>query len=250
MDYSLHVNHKRLSTDSSPDRDLQFEYISHIRSTFKCRGDPMISVDTKKRELVGVFKNAGTVWSSSPRPVNDHDFRTDAIGIAIPYGIYDLLCNRGSIFIGLSHDTSAFAVHSIAGWWRREGHLRYPRSKQLLILADAGGSNNCRFFAWKTEIQSQLCNSFGLKVTIAHYPTGASKWNPIEHRLFSEISKNWAGEPLTSYQKILNFIRTTETQTGLTVSAYLDRRSYPTGVPPTQEQLSQLRLKKHDTLPR
>ena len=137
--------------------------------------------------------------------VNDHDFRSDALGVAIPYGIYDLLADRGSVFVGVSHDTAAFAAHSIAGWWKRDGANRYHRRRQLLILADTGGSNSCRTGAWKTELQSQLCNSFGLTVTVAHYPTGASKWNPIEHRLFSEISKNWAAEPLDSYPKVLNF---------------------------------------------
>ena len=242
MNYSLRVNHKKLSTDSSPDRDLQFEYISTLRSRFQRRGYPIISVDTNKRELVGNFKNPGARWDRSPRLVNDHDFRSDSIGVAIPYGIYDLPANRGSIFVGVSHDTPAFAAHSIAGWWNREGSDRYSRANQLLILADSGGSNNCRFFAWKTEIQSQLCNRFGLKVTVAHYPSGASKWNPIEHRLFSEISKNWAGEPLDSYQKILNFIRTTTTQTGLAITAYLDCAHYQTGASPAPEQLRQLRL--------
>jgi hypothetical protein len=197
MGYSLRVNHKKLTTDFSPDRDRQFQYISSQRSWFERRGYPIISVDTKKRELVGNFKNPGVGWGRLPRLVNDHDFRSDAIGVAIPYGLYDLLANRGSIFIGTSHDTPAFAAHSIAGWWQHEGFHRYSRAKQLLILADTGGSNNCRFNAWKTEIQSQVCNQFGLKVTVAHYPTGASKWNPVEHRLFSEVSKTWAAEPWT-----------------------------------------------------
>ena len=142
-----------------------------------------------------------------------------------------------------------FAVHSIAGWWKRDGGDRYYRRRQLLILADTAGSNSCRTKAWKTELQSQLCNSFGLTITVAHYPTGASKWNPIEHRLFSEISKNWAAEPLDSYPKILNFIRHTCTRTGLTVSAYLDRRQYPTGTSPDPEQVRRLSLKRHSTLP-
>ena len=250
MNYSLLVNQKKLTSDSSPDRDLQFEYISTSRTRFERRGYPIISVDTKKRELVGNFKNQGARWDRSSRLVNDHDFRSDSIGVAIPYGIYDLLANRGSISIGISHDTPAFAARSIARWWQREGSDRYSHANCLLILADSGGSNNCRYLAWKTEIQSVLCNSFGLAVTVAHYPTGASKWNPIEHRLFSEISKNWAGEPLDSYQKILNFIRTTKTQTGLGVTAYLHRTHYKTGSSPSQGQLDQLRLQPHDTLPK
>jgi Rhodopirellula transposase DDE domain len=224
-------------------------YISSLRTRFERKGLPIISVDTKKRELVGNFKNNGVKWDRTPVRVNDHDFRSDAIGVAIPYGIYDLLANRGSLFVGVSHDTAAFAAHSIADWWKRDGADRYHRRRQLLILADTGGSNSCRASAWKTELQSQLCNSFGLTVTVAHYPTGASKWNPIEHRLFSEISKNWAAEPLDSYPKILNFIRNTSTRTGLTVSAYLDRRHYPTGTSPDLEQVRRLALKRHATLP-
>src|SRR5438045_4792536 len=223
MDFSLRVNPKAIATDSSPDRDQQFRYISSLRTLFERVGLPIISVDTKKRELVGNFKNHGVKWDRTPVRVNDHHFRSDAICVAIPYGIYDLLANRGSVFVGVSHDTAAFAVHSIAGWWKRDGADRYHRRRQLLILADTGGSNSCRTGAWKTELQSQLCNRFSLAVTIAHYPTGASKWNPIEHRLFSEISKNWAAEPLDSYQKMLKFIRTTSTTNGLAVIAYIDR---------------------------
>ena len=167
MGYSLRVNHKMHTTDSSPDRNQQFEYISELRTSFQRRHRPIISVDTKKRELVGNSKNPGTRWCRSPILVNDHDFRTDSIGVAIPYGIYDLLANRGSVFVGISHDTARFAVRSIATWWSREGLCRYPKISRLLILADPGGSNSCRTYAWKTEIQKQLCNRFGLTVTIA-----------------------------------------------------------------------------------
>jgi hypothetical protein len=250
MDYSLRVNHKMLATDSSPDRDQQFEYISELRTRFQRQHHPIISVDSKKRELVGNFKNSGTRWDRSPILVNDHDFRTDSIGVAIPYGIYDLLANCGSIFVGMSHDTPRFAARSIARWWSHEGLCRYPRTGRLLILADTGGSNSYRCHAWKTEIQKQLCNRYNLTVTVAHYPTGSSKWNPVEHRLFSEISKNWAGEPLTSYEKILNFIRTTSTQTGLKVTAYLDRTPYNTGLTPTIEERRRLCLVAHNTLPK
>ena len=250
MGYSLRVNHKSLSTDHSPDRNDQFIYLGDLRARFQRRGLPIISVDAKKRELVGPFNNPGSRWDLSPRLVNDHDFRSDSTGVAIPYGIYDLLANRGSVTIGISHETSAFAAHAIADWWRREGSVRYSRSRQLLILSDTGGSNGARRRAWKTELQSQLADSLGLTLTVAHYPTGASKWNPIEHRLFSEISKNWAGEPLDSYQKILNFIRSTRTQTGLSVTAQLDRRHYPTGIEPTTEQIESLQLKPHEVLPK
>ena len=250
MDFSLRVNRKSIATDSSSDRNLQFDYIADLRERFRRGHLPVISVDTKKRELVGNFKSQGARWDRQPWPVHDHDFRSDAIGIAIPYGIYQPLVNRGSVVVGISHDTSAFAAHAIAHWWQHEGSRQYARSRQLLILADTGGSNSCRRHAWKTEIQSQLANTFNLNITVAHYPTGASKWNPIEHRLFSEISKNWAGEPLHSYQKILNFIRTTSTKTGLAVSAYLDRRHYPTGDVPTLEQRRRLRLEPHAVLPK
>ena len=179
------------------------------------------SVDTKKRELSGHFKNSGTRCDLSPRLVNDHDFRSDSTGVATPYGIYNLLANRGSVVVGVSHDTPTFAAHAVAHWWRQEGSLRYPRSRQILILSDTGGSNGYRCRAWKTELQSQLADSHGLTLTVAHYPTGASKWNPIEHRLFSQTSKNWAGESLNSYHKILHFIRSTRTQPGLSVSAHL-----------------------------
>lgn len=249
MGYSLRVNQKQISTSSSPDRNLQFEYLAHLRDRFRQRHLPMVSVDSKKRELVGNFKNPGRRWECAPRRVYDHDFRTDSIGVAIPYGIYDVHENRGALVVGVSHDTPAFAAHAIAYWWRQEGSRQYSGSRQLLILADTGGSNSCRCYAWKTEVQSQLANSFALAVTVAHYPTGASKWNPIEHRLFSEISRNWAGEPLDSYQKILNYARTTTTQTGLKVTAYLDRRNYPCGLKPTLEQIASLRLHRHETLP-
>jgi hypothetical protein len=249
MGYSLRVNRKQISTNFSPGRNLQFEYLAELRDRFQRRHLPVVSVDTKKRELVGNFKNPGQRWECRPRNVLDHDFRTDSIGVAIPYGVYDLTENRGAFVVGVSHDTPAFAAHAIAHWWRQEGSRRYPRSRKLLILADTGGSNGCRCHAWKTELQSQLANSFALAVTVAHYPTGASKWNPIEHRLFSEVSRNWAGEPLDSYQKILNFVRTTRTQTGLQVTAYLDRRYYPCGLKPSPDQLASLRLQRHDTLP-
>ena len=249
MGYSLRVNHKQISTNSSPHRNLQFEYLAELRGRFHRRHLPIVSVDTKKRELVGNFKNPGQRWEREPRRVFDHDFRTDSIGVAIPYGIYDVTENRGAFVVGVSHDTPAFAAHAIAHWWRQEGSQRYSGSRKLLILADTGGSNGCRCHAWKTELQSQLANSFSLAVTVAHYPTGASKWNPIEHRLFSEVSRNWAGEPLDSYQKILNYARTTKTQTGLRVTAYLDRRHYPCGLKPTSDQLASLRLRRHDTLP-
>ena len=249
LHFSLRVNRKAMATNSSPDRDEQFQYIASLRARFQQRGLPIISVDTKKRELVGDFKNPGAKWDRAPVRVNDHDFRSDSTGIAIPYGIYDQQANCGTVLVGVSHDTPAFAAHSIATWWKRAGLPRYFRSRELLILADSGGSNGYRSRAWKTELQTQLCNPFRLAVTVAHYPAGCSKWNPIEHRLFSEISKNWAAEPLDSYPKILNLLRGTATQTGLSVRAYLDRAHYPTGAGPDAQLFRSLRLTRPETLP-
>jgi len=250
MDFSLRVNRKQIATNSSPYRDQQFQHISSLRERFLRQGLPIISVDSKKRELIGNFKNPGSKWDHSSVPVNDHDFRSDASGVGISYGIYDPPNNRGTVCVGTSHDTPAFAAHSIATWWKREGSHRHGRASKLLVLADSGGSNGCNSWAWKTEIQAQLCNPFSITATIAHYPTGASKWNPIEHRLFSEISKHWAAEPLVSYEKMINFIRNTSTKTGLVVTAYLDRTDYPTGLKPNRLLISSLGLKPGKVLPR
>jgi hypothetical protein len=221
-----------------------------LRTGFQRQGLPIISFDSEKRELIGNFKNAGAKWDRSPVLVNDHDFRSDASGVGISYGAYDPADNRGTVCVGDSHDTPAFAAHSIASWWKREGLRNYGRTPKLLVLADSGGSNSCTSWAWKTEVQARICNAFGIAVTIAHYPTGASKWNPIEHRLFSEISKNWFAEPLDSYEKMLKFIRTTSTKTGLSVKAYLDRNVYPTGLKPAPELISSLCLRPSKLLPK
>jgi len=250
MGYSLRVNHKKIPTDSSPDRDRQFLYISDLRQRFQKRGLPIISVDTKKRELIGNFKNPGACWGATPTLVNDHDFRSDATGIAIPHGVYDVSANRGHVTVGISHDTAAFAVGSIARWWNHQGVIEYSGARQILLLADTGGSNGYRHRAWKTELQSQIADSLGIAVTVAHYPTGASKWNPIEHRLFSEISKNWAAQPLTSYEKMLGFIQSTKTKNGLSVSAQLDRTVYLTGITPSPQQLAALQIKPAEILPK
>lgn len=249
MDFSLRVNRKQIATNRSPYRNQQFEHIGSLRTGFQRQGLPIISVDSKKRELIGSFKNAGAKWDRSPVLVNDHDFRSDASGVGISYGVYDPANNRGTVCVGVSHDTPAFAAHSIATWWKREGLRNYGRTPKLLVLADSGGSNSCTSWAWKTEVQARICNAFGIAVTIAHYPTGASKWNPIEHRLFSEISKNWFAEPLDSYEKMLKFIRTTSTKTGLSVRAYLDRNVYPTGLKPGPELISSLCLRPGKLLP-
>ncbi len=247
--YSLRVNHKKISSGSSPDRDEQFNRIASKRHEFSERRAPIISVDTKKKELVGNFKNPGVAWSKKPVLVNDHDFRSQGLGMAAPYGIYDLQENRGSVFVGTSCDTPEFAVASIAKWWRYDGRKRYPDSDEILILADCGGSNGNRPRAWKYYLQ-KLCNRLNLKITVCHYPPGASKWNPIEHRLFSEISKNWAGKPLSCYPTIKKLISTTTTSTGLKVKAYIDPKKYLKGIKITDEEMSSLNIVAHDILPK
>ena len=248
--FRLRVNHKKLSSGSGPQRDQQFGYIAERRECFARDGLPIISVDTKKRELVGAFKNPGVAWHRQPVLVKDHDFRSEAHGVAIPYGIYDEQANRGSVFVGTSHDTSEFAVESIEKWWRYDGRRRYPETDQLLILADGGGSNSSSRRSWKHALQTKLCDRHRLSVTVTHYPTGASKWNPIEHRLFSEISKNWAGVPLTSYETILNYIRTTKTSTGLRVKAYLVQKHYPKAIKISDRQVQELAVHRHEILPK
>ena len=250
MDFSLRVNNKKVSSGSGPDRDEQFEYIAKVRKRFARRGDPVVSVDTKKKELVGNFKNAGRAWGQQAVAVKDHDFRSEAVGMAIPYGIYDVEANCGSVFVGTSHETAELAVCCLEKWWRYDAQHRHPDSSNLLILADNGGCNGSNRRAWKYELQEKLCNRRGITVTVCHYPPGASKWNPIEHRLFGEISKNWAGRPLDSYETILNFIRTTETSTGLKVKAYLDTKTYEKGVKISDEQMSEVCIRPHVTLPK
>jgi Rhodopirellula transposase DDE domain len=249
LEYRLRVNHKKLKRGSPPDRNAQFAYIAAQRETFARAGLPIISIDAKKRELVGNFKNQGTTWSQTPTLVNDHDFPSDAKGVALPYGIYDLSANHGSLFIGTTHDTADFAVDNVVRWWNYRGKRRYPGRRELLILADGGGSNGARTRAWKLGLQNRLCDRHGLTVTVCHYPTSASKWNPIEHRLFSEVSKNWAGRPLDSYETILNYASTTRTAAGLRVNAYLVNTDYPTGVKVSDQEMGQLQLRPHDTQP-
>lgn len=250
MDYKLRVNRKQIASTKSPDRNQQFLYIGQQKERFAAQGQPIISIDTKKKELVGNFKNGGTKYDRIPMRVKDHDFRSEAHGLVAPYGIYDMQANRGSVFVGTSHDTSAFAVDAIVQWWLQEGSQRYPAATELFILADGGGSNGSRCRAWKKALQDSLCTPLGLTITVSHYPPGASKWNPIEHRLFSQISKNWAGEPLTDIEKILNFISTTKTKTGLIVNSYLLDEYYETGTKISDAEMRKLRLVPHDTLGR
>ena len=249
LHFSLRVNCKKLGA-KHPDRDRQFRYIANLRQRFGRQRHPIISVDAKKRELVGNFKNAGAKWEREATCVNDHDFRSEATGIAVLYGVYDLQANRGAMSVGVSHETSAFAATSIRHWWQQQGRRSYPQAHRLLILADTGGGNAAARGAWKDQLQTQLCDRYGLTVTGAHYPAGASKYNPIERRLFSQISRNWAGEPLVSYDKILRYIRTTKTSTGLSVTARLDRRDYPVGVKPSASRLRQLNVTRATFAPR
>lgn len=254
MGFSLRVNHKNLESGNKnpPPREVrsrQFKYINRKRKEFASAGNPIISVDTKKKEKVGNFKNPGASWQEKPYVVNDHDFLNDAVGMAVPYGIYDAEANRGFVAVGTSHETPAFAVDSITGWWKRYGRITYPDSNELLILADCGGGNSARAHAWKYHLQHRLCDPHGLKITVCHYPPGASKWNPIEHHLFSHISNNWAGKPLETYETVLKYIRTTKTSTGLVVKASLIARNYEKGEKVSATDMARLALSTHKTLP-
>jgi hypothetical protein len=246
--YALHANRKRLTNDPNPDRDRQMRYIARWRRAFQKAGKPAISVDAKKRELVGNFKNAGRTWRQRPLEVLETDFRSEAKGIALPYGIYDLTRNAGYVVVGVSHETAAFAVAALRVWWVEVGQAAYPGQHHLLIQADDGGANDSRSWLWKAELQA-LADEFGLTITVTHYPAGASKWNPIEHRLFCFISLNWAGQPLISYATILNFIRTTRTESGLTCHAKLDRRRYETGLTITAAERASINLKRRRLFP-
>ena len=249
LDVALHANRKSLSGPQSPQRDEQFQYIGYQREQFAQAGLPIVSVDTKKKEQVGRFKNSGRIWSREPLLVNDHDFPSLGSGVAIPRGLYDVQANRGWVMVGTSHDTSQFAVDAIVDWWRGPGRRRYPQAAELLILADTGGSNGARARLWKHALQESLVDRYGLAVTVCHYPTGASKWNPIEHRLFSEMSKHCAGQPLTDYPTILRLIGGTRTRTGLRVHCHLNTTSYATKVKVADEQMTNLDLFKHTLLP-
>jgi len=242
--YSLQANRKTREGGSHPDRNAQFEYINAQVRNFLDRGQPAISVDTKKKELVGDFKNAGREWrpAGEPEEVRVHDFLDKKLGKAIPYGVYDLLNNQGWVSVGIDHDTAQFAANSIRLWWNRMGHRRFPRASELLITADGGGSNSYRTRLWKVALQA-LADTLGLRLHVCHFPPGTSKWNKIEHRLFSFITQNWRGKPLVSHQAIVSLIAHTTTRAGLIVRAALDTNKYETKVKVTDEELSRLRLK-------
>jgi hypothetical protein len=251
LGYSLRVNVKKQEASAAhPDRNTQFEQIQAQRQRFEAAKDPIVSIDTKKKELIGNYKNAGRAWTEQPEAVNAHDFPQDAIGKAVPYGIYDVVRNCGTVYVGSSADTPEFAVAALARWWEEEGQVAYPVAKQILILADSGGSNGCRPRAWKQQLQEHFSDRYGLTVVVVHYPTGCSKWNPIEHRLFSQISQNWAGIPLRTFETVLNYIRGTTTQTGLTVRASLLQGEYTKGQKITDKQMQQLNIQFAEVCPR
>ena len=243
MDYSLQGNRKTEEGSDHPDRDAQFHYINdHVRRALAA-GRPVISVDTKKKELIGNYENKGRQWrkSKSPDRVNGHDFPAPSVPRAYPYGVYDLARNKGFVNVGTDHDTGAFAVASIRGWWRFEGKRLYPRARRLLITADGGGSNGYRLRLWKLELQ-KLADATTLSIEVCHFPPGTSKWNKVEHRLFSFISSNWRGEPLRDYETIVRLISGTTTAKGLAVSCRLDRRKYPSGRTVTDEEMKMIRI--------
>jgi hypothetical protein len=246
--YSLRVNSKRCEGKQSPGRNQQFGYIECCRRRFEKQKCPIISVDSKKKELVGNFRNAGRAWRRRVRGVNVYDFPSEADGKGLPYGIYEITHNEGFVVVGSSHDTPTFAVASIRCWWLARGRKLFPRKKHLLIQADCGGSNGNRCWLWKVGLQA-FADEFGLTLIVTHYPTGASKWNRIEHRLFCLISSNWAGIPLDSFETILKHIRTTRSTTGLRCWARLDHREYPTQIKASPEEIAHLRIQYHKTFP-
>jgi hypothetical protein len=250
LGYSLQANVKTLEGRSAPERDEQFRYVNAQVKRFVRRGQPVLSVDTKKKERVGAFKNAGRTWRPKGRPhaVNIYDYPDLAVGPAIPYGAYDVVRNEGFVNVGVSHDTAEFAVESLRRWWRLYGRRRYPQAEALLICADGGGSNGSRNRAWKYFLQ-QWADEQRLRITVCHYPPGTSKWNKIEHRMFSFISLHWKGEPLVSYETIINLISTTRTKTGLRVRARLDRRLYESGVAISDHDMKRLNLRPHAVHP-
>lgn len=247
--YSVRANVQHQAGRQHPDRDQQFASIRDQRAAHQTHGQPVISVDTKKKELVGNFKNAGRIWRQTAEVADAHDFPQDAVGRAAPYGIYDLTANQGVVYIGCSADTPTFAVDNLAQWCRTELRERYPHATRLLIEADSGGGNGARSRVWKHQLQVQLADALGLTVTVCPYPTGASKWNPIEHRLFSEISKTWAGCPLRSFALVAHSIATTSTQTGLVVRAHLITTIYAPGVTVTAADMAALNIAFHSVCP-
>ena len=246
LGYSLQANRKTLESAAHPDRDAQFRYINDLVRRYQKQAHPAISVDTKKKELVGAFKNSGQQWrpKGNPEPVRVHDFLIPEQGKAIPYGVYDLQRNEGWVSVGLDHDTGSFAVNAIRRWWKIMGYPAYRAVPALLITADAGGSNGSRLRLWKWELQ-KFASRTGLSITVCHFPPGTSKWNKIEHRLFSHIAMNWRGKPLVSLATIVNLIGSTRTTSGLRVRSEIDQGRYPSGVFVTDDQMGSLNLERH-----
>ena len=247
MGFSLQGNRKTQEGASHPDRDAQFQYIDAAASAALAENEPVISVDTKKKELVGNFKNGGREYrpAGDPEKVRVHDFLIKELGRASPYGVYDLAANAGWVNLGIDHDTAAFAVHSIRRWWRDMGRARYPDATRLLITADGGGSNGSRVRLWKRELQA-LVNEIGIDIVVHHLPPGTSKWNKIEHRLFSFISQNWRAKPLVSYRVIVDLIAATTTKTGLTVRCEIDENLYPKGVKVSDAEMAAINIVRHE----
>ncbi len=242
MGFSLKANKRRQLHTNCPGRDDQFRFIASQRDAFSVAELPIISVDTKKKELIGEFSNSGRTWRRQAEEVNEHDFPSEAVCKAVPYGIYDVTKNSGFVFVGISCDTPEFAVDNIAKWWEIEGQDIYPKRDKLLLLADSGGSNSCRSRSWKLCLQEKLSDQFGLAITVCHYPTGCSKWNPVEHRLFSYICMNWAGKPLKTIGVMLAYIRGTSTTTGLTVKAFLQEHKYKEGKDVSKDEIKSLNI--------
>jgi Rhodopirellula transposase DDE domain len=249
LDYSPKVNRKMLGTQS-PERDAQFKHLNRQKRLFLRNGWPVISVDTKKRELIGCFKNPGQAWCREAFAVNVYDYPSLAEGIGIPYGIYDLARNEGFVVVGTSANTAEFSVAAVSWWWRTYGRYHYPETPAMLILADGGSSNGCRVRLWKHTLQRRLVNPTGLQVSVCHYPPGASKWNPVEHRLLGPIAKNWQGYPLFSYERLLRCIRGTETKQGLKVHATLDQTTYATKKKISDAEMKEVNLYSHRVFPR
>ncbi len=247
--YSLRVNRKSISETRHPDRNEQFEIIAQMRKAFEDEGQPILSVDTKKKELVGNFKNAGTTWRKDNDKVLVHDFRSDAVAIASPFGMFEPMLNRGAVMVGISAETAEFAVDAIEEWLNTFGWTGYPGMHKLLILCDGGGANHCRARLWKHRLYHQLSKVHGIQITVCHYPSGASKWNPVEHRLFSFISMEWAGTPLRSLDIMLNCIRSTRTSSGLAVEAFLNTKKYEKGIKISNSEMKEINLTRHDRLP-
>ena len=244
LNYSLQANRKTREGSQHADRNAQFQHIARRTKQFQSEQQPVISVDTKKKELIGDFKNGGREWEPTTRPVSVrvHDFIDKELGKAIPYGVYDLFRNEGWVNVGVDHDTAEFAVESIRRWWKKMGHSSYPNATDLFITADAGGSNGHRVRLWKAELQ-RLANDSGLRIHVSHYPPGTSKWNKIEHRMFCHVTANWRGRPLETLETVVNLIGSTTTKSGLRIRAGLDRQKYPSGLSVTRQEMEAINIK-------